>query len=438
MSKQTKKGLVPELRFPEFRKEGEWKEEPFSELYSFIVTNSLSRDKLNYSEGEVKNIHYGDIHTKFSTLFDVTKEKVPYINEDVPLGGYGKESYCAEGDMVFADASEDLEGVGKGIEVYKLNKERVLSGLHTLHARQVNKKLTRGFGGYLFHSDRIRVQIKREAQGAKVVSISGPRLSNVQVCYPSSKGEQQKIAACLSSVDALLSAQREKLEAMRTHKKGLMQQLFPTQGAKLPALRFPGFVGEWVEKPLGSYTTIVRGGSPRPIDDFITTDKDGLNWLKIGDVDKEAKYVNRTEQRVLHSALSKTRVVAPGDLIMSNSMSFGRPYIMQMHSCIHDGWIAVTEINRKVDTEFVYYLISCDRSQTYFSNSAAGGGVKNLNADIIKVLPTLMPKAIKEQQAIASCFSALDVQITLQDERILVLEDHKKGLMQRLFPTNQS
>lgn len=435
MSKKSEKGLVPELRFPEFRKAAGWQEEPFGKLYSFIVTNSLSRDKLNYTTGEVKNIHYGDIHTKFATLFDVTKEKVPYINEDVFLDGYGEESFCAEGDMVFADASEDLEGVGKGIEIYKLNNERVLAGLHTLHARQTGKKLAPGFGGYLFLSDRIRGQIKRESQGAKVLGISGLRLSNVQVSYPNSKDEQKKIAACLASLDALLASEREKLEALRAHKKGLMQQLFPAEGEKVPRLRFPGFGGEWVESPLGSYTTIVRGGSPRPIDDFITTDEDGLNWLKIGDVGKDAKYVMRTEQRVIPSALSKTRVVAPGDLIMSNSMSFGRPYIMQMHSCIHDGWIAVTEINSKVDTEFLYYLISSDRSQTYFSNAAAGGGVKNLNADIIKVLPTLRPKEIKEQQAIASCLSALDEQMALQAERVQTLEDHKKGLMQSLFPT---
>src|SRR5690606_30006001 len=102
--------------------------------------------------------------------------------------------------------------------------------------------------------------------------------------------------------------------------------------ALVPRLRFPEFreAGEWEGTKLGTLSTIVRGGSPRPIDSFLTRDVDGLNWLKIGDVDKGAKYVNSTEERVKKSALSKTRVVNPGDLIMSNSMSFGRPYILNI------------------------------------------------------------------------------------------------------------
>lgn len=218
---------VPKYRFPEFEKEGEWSFESLSEVYSFLVTNSFSREKLNYDKGKVKNIHYGDIHTKFSTLFDISTEKVPYVNLDISLEKINTENYCKVSDIVFADASEDLDDIGKSIEVINLNQEKLLAGLHTLLARQIDSKLAVGFGGYLFKSAGIREQIKREAQGTKVLGISRTRLLNIRIYYPKNKSEQQKIASCLSSLDALITAQTEKIEQLRWHKKGLMQGLFP-------------------------------------------------------------------------------------------------------------------------------------------------------------------------------------------------------------------
>ena len=103
MSKREKKGLVPKLRFPEFQDAGVWKRELFEKIYSFKTTNSLPRDKLNYEKGAVKNIHYGDIHTKFSTLFYIEKEVVPYISPSESLERIKPESFCVEGDMIFAD-----------------------------------------------------------------------------------------------------------------------------------------------------------------------------------------------------------------------------------------------------------------------------------------------------------------------------------------------
>ncbi|MFT3963581.1 hypothetical protein [Propionivibrio sp.] len=120
MSSKTDKRLVPDLRFPEFRDTDGWATKLMREIYEFRGNNSLSREKLNYVQGSVKNIHYGDIHTKYKTLFDITKEIVPYINTSELLDGLKVGSCCVEADMVFADASEDLEDVGKSIEIVKL------------------------------------------------------------------------------------------------------------------------------------------------------------------------------------------------------------------------------------------------------------------------------------------------------------------------------
>lgn len=203
----------------------------------------------------------------------------------------------------------------------------------------------------------------------------------------------------------------------------------------VPRLRFPEFrdAGEWEVKRMDDFATIVRGGSPRPIDEYVTNDTNGLNWLKIGDIDKESKFVTNTQEKVIPAALTKTRVVNPGDLILSNSMSFGRPYILEIQTCIHDGWIAVSEINKSLDRDYLYYLMMTSDSQTYFSDNAAGSGVQNLNADIIKLLPVSYPPK-KEQQKIADCLSSIDDLITAQTQKLNTLKTHKKGLMQHLFP----
>ncbi len=247
--------------------------------------------------------------------------------------------------------------------------------------------------------------------------------------------EQRKIAASLSSLDDLIAVEGQKFEALKTYKKGLMQQLFPRVGEAAPRLRFPDFrgSGEWKSGQLSDYALIVRGGSPRPIDEFITSSDDGLNWLKIGDINKDEKYVTRTQDRVLRSALAKTREVVPGDLILSNSMSFGRPYILAISACIHDGWIAVTRLKSSLDRDYLYYQIGTESSQSFFTSKAAGSGVQNLNADIIKALPLSVPEPA-EQSRIASFLSSLDDRIAAHAQKIDALKAHKKGLMQGLFP----
>jgi len=244
--------LVPTLRFPEFRGAEGWVPEPIGDVYSFKGNNSLSREKLNYVTGSVKNIHYGDIHTKFASHFDITKELVPFINA-AEEGVVRHENLCAEGDMIFADASEDLVDIGKSIEVVRLNGERVASGLHTILARQTGDRIALGFGGYLFKSEWVRAQIQKEAQGAKVLGISANRMRSIRLPLPRAKAEQQKIAECLSSVDELMAAQARKVDVLKIHKKGVMQQLFPREGETQPHLRFPEFqkAGAWKLRKIG-------------------------------------------------------------------------------------------------------------------------------------------------------------------------------------------
>ncbi len=220
--------IQPILRFPEFRDDPTWSAPQFSDLYRFKQTNTLSRDNLNYETGTIKNIHYGDIHTKFKALFRVGDEYVPFVNPDASANRFNDSTFCEEGDIVLADASEDLDDVGKAIEVFSLDGERVVAGTHTILATRRGKIPVIGFGGQLFQSAAVRAGIKKEAQGTKVYGISAKRISTVSVPIPPTVAEQQKIAKCFSALDTWLGAQLAKLDGLRTHKQGLLQQLMPS------------------------------------------------------------------------------------------------------------------------------------------------------------------------------------------------------------------
>jgi type I restriction enzyme S subunit len=197
-----------------------WEIKRLGQVLSFKVTNSYSREKLNYHEGYVKNIHYGDIHTKYRTLFNTQKESTPYINLDVNISKIEDENYCKEGDLIIADASEDLKDVGKSIEVVSLNGQKILAGLHTILARPLHNIFSIGFCGYLFKSEKIRLQFQKEAQGSKVLSISTNRLSNVVLCIPC-LGEQNSIVNFLSCIDDKIEAEKKILEQYETQKRYL-------------------------------------------------------------------------------------------------------------------------------------------------------------------------------------------------------------------------
>jgi type I restriction enzyme S subunit len=197
--------------------------------------------------------------------------------------------------------------------------------------------------------------------------------------------------------------------------------------------RLPGFEGEWVERRLGECATIARGGSPRPIEAYLTTDVNGLNWVKIGDVKVDAKYIESTKERIIPKGLAYTRAVLPGDLILSNSMSFGRPYIMRISGCIHDGWLVIQNYHKYFDAEFLYYSLGSEYVQRQYETLAAGSSVLNLNKDIVSKIVVFAPLSIAEQRAIASVLSDMDAAIAALAREKSKAEQIKQGMMQELL-----
>lgn len=215
----------------------DWGNIKLGEVMDFKVTNSFSRENLNYKKGIIKNIHYGDIHTKFQTSFDIEKEYVPFINEEINISKISGDNYCKEGDIVFADASEDLNDVGKSIEIVNLNNEKLLSGLHTLLATPNEGVFHKGFTGYLFKSNSVRTQIQKEAQGTKVFSISAGRISKIELTFPSIP-EQEKITSFLSLVEERIYAQNKIIEGLKLLKITVRNRLFEQINSRRQELVF--------------------------------------------------------------------------------------------------------------------------------------------------------------------------------------------------------
>lgn len=181
---------------------------------------------------------------------------------------------------------------------------------------------------------------------------------------------------------------------------------------KVPKLRFPEFTDDWEQREFTELVTIERGGSPRPIDQFITDDVNGLNWIKIGDAPLHGNYITSTKEKIKPEGLSKTREVFPGDLILSNSMSFGRPYIMGIKGCIHDGWLAIKDPNKHFDLFFLCILLGSDVMLQQYKSLAAGSTVNNLNKELVGKTTVSYPSKA-EQQKIGACLWKLDNLITL-------------------------
>lgn len=156
----------------------------------------------------------------------------------------------------------------------------------------------------------------------------------------------------------------------------------------------------WPLVPIEDIFAIARGGSPRPIDSFLTDDPDGVNWVMISDATESGKYINSTKKRIRQEGVKRSRVVQPGDFLLTNSMSFGRPYIMNTSGCIHDGWLVLSPRNQNVSPDFFYHLLGSDFVYAEFVRRAAGATVKNLNIDLVKGVQVPLPP-MPEQRRIA-------------------------------------
>lgn len=208
------------MRFPEFSEE--WEICKVSELLDFYSTNSLSWEQLEYGTKAMMNLHYGLIHVGLPTMVDLTRDNLPNIKEDNMPKNF---ELCKEGDVAFADASEDTNEVAKPIEFFDLAGKNIVCGLHTIHGRDNKNKTVIGFKGYAFSSSAFHNQIRRIAQGTKIYSISTKNFSECFIGIPS-KVEQTKIATLLRLIDERIATQNKIIEDLKKLKSAIIEKTF--------------------------------------------------------------------------------------------------------------------------------------------------------------------------------------------------------------------
>lgn len=261
----------------------------------------------------------------------------------------------------------------------------------------------------------------------KVLSITD--LKKITVTIPTLP-EQEKIADFLSNYDRMIDVQSQRVEAMKTRKKGLLQKIFSQE------IRFRDDEGkefpEWEEKKLGEVTLIERGASPRPIEKYITSNDEGINWIKIGDAPIDGNVISNVKEKITDEGASKSRAVKKGDLILSNSMSYGRPYLLNVDGCIHDGWLLIRNSQNKFDSAFLLHFLSSPFVKMQYERLSNQGVVSNLNKELVKSVDVYIP-ALPEQQKIADFFNAVDKQIEVEEKRLETMKNIKKGLLQQMF-----
>jgi len=423
---------VPKLRFPEFENAPEWTAPQISDLYVFKRTNSLPRASLNYEAGEYKNIHYGDIHTQFAPLFRVRSERVPYVDPGAAPGGFNDKDLCEAGDIVLADASEDLGAVGKAIEVVSLGGERVVAGSHTILATRRGSTPVLGLGGQLFQSPVVRAGIEKEAQGAKVYGISANRILSVSLPLPPTEAEQRKIADCLGSLDALIAAESRKLDALEQHKRGLIQQLFPTIDEGQPGLRFKSYLSAKPWKPRRMSELIQKVSVPVTVLQDRAYREIGVRSHGKGVFHKEPKIGSTIGSKrvfqviedalVINIVFAWERSVAvtsadEADMIASHRFPM---YVPRAHRC---------------DIRFIRYSLLTQRGANLLRVASPGGAGRNrtLGQSAFAKLKIIVPER-DEQTEIANVLDAAEIHAEAQARKVAALAEHKRGLLQQLFP----
>lgn len=276
---------------------------------------------------------------------------------------------------------------------------------------------------YLYHYYKV---IKwTPSEGSTIARLYNGIITSTNVAVPP-KPEQEAIAEALTDIDTLIVNLEKLIAKKKAIKKGAIQELLTGKR------RLPGFNGEWKSVKLGDYCTVLRGGSPRPIQAYLTSSSQGANWIKIGDVREGDKYITSTAERIIEAGICKSREVFVGDFILSNSMSFGRPYILKIDGCIHDGWLVIQNYQESFDQQYLYYVLGSDFVKAQYIAMAAGSSVQNLNKEKVSNV-TLYKPDIEEQQNIASILSDMDEEISGYEAKLAKYIGIKQGMMSELL-----
>ena len=403
---EGEKLLEPKLRFKEFK--DDWKEISLKKTFTFFSTNSLSRADLT-ADGLIKNIHYGDIHQKFNNILDVEKEKLPYINPNIELSI--KDNLCQNGDLIFADASEDYEGIGKAIEIINIGNNKVVSGLHTIHARDIESTMSIGFKGYLFNTPIIHNQIRILANGFKVFGISKNDICKLNVRIPS-KIEQEKISKFLIFLDKKMELQKRKVDALKIYKKGLIQKLYNQKYNN--KIKMKNII---VQKSIRNKNNEIK-------DIYSVNNKDGFILQSDQFKDRIVASEDTTNYKIIkkdYFAYNPARINV-GSIARMKHEKIG--IISPMYICI--------ECKNNVLPEYLEYFFETDIFTNEMKKRLEGSVRMCLSYESMLNIPIDLPDII-QQERISKVLNEFDKRINCEKIKYDSQKRLKDGLLQKMF-----
>jgi len=415
MSNKEKGALVPKLRFPEFRQRVGWTPKRLKEACEVNPTNPVLPERFVYID--LESVEAGRM----------TARKI--INrDDAPSRA---QRLLSPDDVIF----QIVRPYQRNNLHFKVSED--LDHVASTGYAQLRAKDSADFLYQAVHVDDFVDRVIAKCTGSSYPAINSSDLANIAIAFPE-PAEQQKIADCLSSLDELITAQARKVDALKTHKKGLMQQLFPREGETQPRLRFPEFrdAEEWEVKKLEEIGRVIRGASPRPKGDPRYYGGP-VPRLMVQDVTRDGKWVTPQIDSLTEEGAKLSRPCPAGTLTIVCSGAVGVVSFLAVDACIHDGFLALVNIDESLATkDFLFHRLSTLQEQ--FERGATHGGVfTNLTTTGVDQLEIAFP-SIEEQQHIADCLNHLDTLITTATQELETLKTHKKGLMQQLFPSAEA
>ena len=383
-----------------------WEQRKLGEVLISLQNNTLSRADLSSEEGIAKNIHYGDILVKFGEVIDVKTESLPMISDETVIAKY-KSSFLQNGDVIVADTAED-ETVGKCTEIAGLSDEIVISGLHTIPYRPL-QKYAPGYLGYYMNSASFHNQLLPLMQGIKVTSISKTALQNTDILYPKSATEQAAIGTYFRNLDNLITLHQRKYDKLTNVKKSMLEKMFPKNGSNVPEIRFKGFTEAWEQRKLGELALF------NPKDELPQI----FEYVDLESVVGTEMLSHRTE--VKSSAPSRAqRLAHAGDLFyqtvrpyQKNNYLFERPDNNYVFST------GYAQMRPYVDGYFLLSLVQSERFVKVVLDNCTGTSYPAINANDLAEIEVAAPSDESEAQKIGTIFRSIDNLITLHQRKRL-------------------
>ena len=400
------------MRFPEFS--GEWEKCKVSELLDFYSTNSLCWEQLEYDTENISNLHYGLIHVGLPTMVNLVQDRLPNIKDGNKPKNY---ELCKEGDVAFADASEDTNEVAKAIEFYNLNGRDVICGLHTIHGRDNKDRTVVGFKGYAFSSTAFHNQIRRIAQGTKIYSISTKNFSECYIGIPS-KVEQAKIASLLHLIDERIVTQNKIIEKLQSLIKGLVDELMTVllKGKLYPFSSF--------------YIKAGEGGTPTTsVVEYYT--EGTIPFIKIEDL--SCKYLTNNKDFITELGMQKSSawLIPSKSVIYSNGATIGAISINEYPVCTKQGILGIVP-NTNINVEYLYLLMSSSYFSKEISRIITEGTMKTAYLKDINHIKCPLP-SMAQQKNITNLTSSIEEKLSIEQELLRFLNLQKQYLLHMIF-----